>query len=371
MERSLFDYLGSDHLPGLSTCFNWLWDIQCPTLPHQDVAIEIDSFGKTGARAKTGIVGDSIIHVRYPNTTLLCIFRDLASRDSSSQVMLATAAPKVTSRELNLEFIDLLQYPSWPPHCARYWRFCRWVRSPQLILCSLSPLCVEYDTWHRDCNHCRNVSHSHPWLLIFLIRTYKIKSIWSMVTPFVSGRKKKAQVLAINIHVAKKNQVPNPNDAKIYGKALVMMNWTALKKMLGLNRHRKCFRALTIAQERHMSLWYSGAHQGRSLLIQSMGYRSARKTSCYGSQYRLQWQFPRDNLQDWIDHDHWNCGLSTCGRRCREFTSLSQDGRRVPNFHVWSDKPKAHRACYRRNDDWSSTTDHVNQCDIVDDGCDS
>jgi len=75
-----------------------------------------------------------------------------------------------------------------------------------------------------------------------------------MVTPFVSGRKKKAQVLAINIHVAKKNQVPNPNDAKIYGKALVMMNWTALKKMLGLNRHRKCFRALTIAQERHMSL---------------------------------------------------------------------------------------------------------------------
>jgi hypothetical protein len=50
-----------------------------------------------------------------------------------------------------------------------------------------------------------------------------------MVTPFVSGRKKKAQTLAINIQQAKKNQVPKPNDAKIYGSALVMINWTSLE----------------------------------------------------------------------------------------------------------------------------------------------
>jgi hypothetical protein len=48
------------------------------------------------------------------------------------------------------------------------------------------------------------------------------------VTPFVSGRKKKAQQLAVNIQQAKKNQVPKPNEAKIYGRAFVMINWTAL-----------------------------------------------------------------------------------------------------------------------------------------------
>lgn len=38
--------------------------------------------------------------------------------------------------------------------------------------------------------------------------TYKMTSIWAIVRPFVSGRKKKDQVLATNIHEAKKNQVP-------------------------------------------------------------------------------------------------------------------------------------------------------------------
>lgn len=50
----------------------------------------------------------------------------------------------------------------------------------------------------------------------------------SRVLPFVSGRKKKAQMVAINIQMAKKNQVPKPNDVKMYGRALVMTNWMSL-----------------------------------------------------------------------------------------------------------------------------------------------
>ena len=72
------------------------------------------------------------------------------------------------------------------------------------------------------------VSYSCLHLRNSFLRTYKIRSIWSMVTPFVSGRKKKAQILAINIQQAKKNHVPKPNEAKMYGSALVMINWTAL-----------------------------------------------------------------------------------------------------------------------------------------------
>ena len=50
----------------------------------------------------------------------------------------------------------------------------------------------------------------------------------SRVLPLVSGRKKKAQLVATSIQMAKKNQVPKPNDVKMYGRALVMTNWMSL-----------------------------------------------------------------------------------------------------------------------------------------------
>lgn len=40
----------------------------------------------------------------------------------------------------------------------------------------------------------------------------------------VSGKRKNAHAVAINIQAAKKYQVPKPNELKIYGKALVRAN---------------------------------------------------------------------------------------------------------------------------------------------------
>lgn len=58
-------------------------------------------------------------------------------------------------------------------------------------------------------------------------KTYKRVSIWSIVSPFVSGKQKYVQMVATIIHAAKKNHVPYPKELKIYGRALVMANWVS------------------------------------------------------------------------------------------------------------------------------------------------
>ena len=52
-------------------------------------------------------------------------------------------------------------------------------------------------------------------------------SIWSIVRPLVSGRRKKAQIVATIRILAKKNQVPYPKDLKMYGRHLLMINWVS------------------------------------------------------------------------------------------------------------------------------------------------
>jgi hypothetical protein len=50
----------------------------------------------------------------------------------------------------------------------------------------------------------------------------------SSVLPFVSGSQMKAHIVASSIQQAKKNQVPYPNESKMYGRHFVMMNWMSL-----------------------------------------------------------------------------------------------------------------------------------------------
>ena len=73
------------------------------------------------------------------------------------------------------------------------------------------------------------------------------------------------------------------------------------------------------------------------------------------------------NLQDGIDHDHADSGLTALlGGLGKGNTGLDEVGR-VTDLNVGPDEPQAQRASNRRYDSRAATTQHVDEEDVVDD----